>query len=1629
MPRWLRIVLGVVLGLVLLMAAAVFVLTNTSFGREKVGHFVLGQLRNSLNGQLEVGSIQGNLLTGARLVDVELTDSTGNTFLVADTIVAHYSLSDIIHKHLVLRNVRLVNLAIVLNRPPGGEWNYKHVLKQKPGTAADTIPGFGSWIRLVDTRIRRGEVVVRMPWSPPDSLSGAAREAAIRTELSPSARPWVVRVPGGYQRIEQLYGIDAYLPMLRVANPDTASRLIAIDSLQMLALPYRPPVARIQQLAGRFVMGPDSIELHNLVLALPGTRIEGEGAYVMNGGGLRLHASAPSIAFPDFHFFRPSLPPGGGTLQGGVLARRQGHTRLQVQQLALHTEGAKVLARGAVQLGTTTQLGPAHLSFSGITTGLIERFMPSDTLPVHGSLAGDLDLSGRPAELSLNGHVRFNPVHGLPSTIAAHGGLGTATGGGVQMRDLTLRLMPFHLALARQVIPSLPAGVNGTVTGTATLTGSTRSAVSVDADLIQHDPSAGESHLLARGDLGLKGSFRAEGLHLRLEPLQLAAVKPMMPGLPVEGTLSGTATITGAPSKRLSAVVDLVHHGPAGPSHFIGTAERRPGPPASFALDLRTPELALGTIDRVVPMNGGLHGTAHGTVSVHGTMARMQVAVDLGVVGDGDVATTGTLALRQTPRRYDLAARFDHFDASAASTRAPQTLLTGTASVAGAGTHLATMDATVRADMVDLAVRGRRLDSTHVAVRLQNGVADVRRGQVRMNSLAADAHGRFGLVAGTSGTLTYDIRLDSLGAYSSAFPSGTGVVAPRPASQARALARAKRDSARLARQTEVQRMAVGYPPPPRLRLDTIPPLPRDSVAGSVRARGTITGNIHRFDTRGSATVDHVVMVGSAVAHAAATYQVRDFGTDSPAVVLAGTVDTLRTRGFTFDSADVRLAYTGKTRQGHGTADIALFQDTATEYRLGSSFSLSLNRNHAQLNRVLLRFDTTTWRSTRTSAIDWGGPGLSVDSLSLASNAGGRVILDGQVPVSGPADMTLDVDSLALGQVTTLIQDTTPITGLLSLHAGLRGPRSSPQLRATVGLVHGSWGTIALPRAHARLDYADRRLTTHATLARSVEPAAPVVATTAGATPAAGGGAVTTDTLVVADATLPFDLSLTSVPGSRRLPGPISVDVRADSLPADLLSRVSSGVSDVHGGLAGDLTVRGTWNEPVTRGDLRVDLSSLRVAYTGVDFNAVTGALVLRGDSARVDSLVARTGPGSFIVSGGIGLKPLSSPAFDLTVRSRNALVFDNSLGRVRADGDLDIGGRYPTLDVTGQVHILGGAIYAPAPTSIRHVTNLQNPEIAPAIDTSAVRPGVLPTSNPLLSNLTADVRVSIARNTWVRNTDGNVEVYTGGGTEPLHIRMSHGRQNLTLRGVVNADRGEYTYAGRLFRLTSGAITFTGAQQIDPLLHINGEYDVPRQDRETLLIQIHVLGTARQPRISLESNAQPPLPQSELISYLAFGRTSSSLLSLQGSGLTAASGGADGLPAIAQQQLTGLALGSFMDREVSQIQRSGTRAGLDVFRIHPASLPTELSFDGYFQNFLRSTEVEAGKYVSPRIYLGLQERISSGIPGIRVEYRTPGHFSWETTWQPRYLPSDPSLTLQTPTLARSFGTFLFWTHRF
>jgi translocation and assembly module TamB len=251
---------------------------------------------------------------------------------------------------------------------------------------------------------------------------------------------------------------------------------------------------------------------------------------------------------------------------------------------------------------------------------------------------------------------------------------------------------------------------------------------------------------------------------------------------------------------------------------------------------------------------------------------------------------------------------------------------------------------------------------------------------------------------------------------------------------------------------------------------------------------------------------------------------------------------------------------------------------------------------------------------------------------------------------------------------------------------------------------------------------------------------------------------------------------------------------------------------------------------------------------------------------------------------------------------------------------------------------------------------------------------------------------------------------------PMMVRVE--QEAFAVTGTAATDRGEYKFLSKRFQIKRGSAIFIGSPDLNPTLQVTGEYEVRVASRPALNIRVLIGGTMRKPKLSLESDAQPPKTQAELLSLLAFGEATTSLLTMNGSSITgsAAVGDLFGVGAqLAVKRLAGVAMGVVVEEMESE---AGKAIGADVFNITPADVPLELVQGRGIGNFLTQTKVEAGRYINPRTFVTGQE--SGGRLGAGFEHRTADGWIFRASFEPRLLLLEPTLSKQAFKPVRAYG---------
>ena len=1597
MRRHLIRVLAVVVVLAVLAVIAVFSIANTDWGRGKIRTRAVAMIEGNSHGIVKIGSVSGNLLKGFTLVDLEITDSTGAPFIKVDSASGRYGLTALYGKRIDLDAVRLVRPVIVLDKKPGGKWNWDRIFPRDTMTRTGRKrTGWGTRIRFTDVTMIDGDITAKSPWAP--KVARDHNEAdVIRTAMGPEGRFLIVTVPNGYQKISTFHHINAKIPLLRLEDPAYRVRHADIASLSMIAEPFRPPQANVRSLVGSFDFTSDSLWWQKASAVLPGSKLSGSGKYNIGNDNLTLRLHADPVASADIRWVYPRIPEqGSGKLDFNL--DWVGDTSVYVIRNAdVQVESAHLTGDlGLTYRGQDVSVQKSNFAFAHLDTKLIEHVFPLVKIPRSGILTGRAKLDGDPKKLALDADVVFDDRKAGRNHIVAAGGVGFPKGGEAFAQNLKVTMRPIQIDVLRSYVTSLPPG--GTLTGTATLNGNQKD-LGVNADVVLSQ-RAGTSHILAVGNVGLlKNNFRADNLRLTMRPLQVSLLRNFAKNLPVGGMLTGTATLNGLARSRMTAKADITHVDRGNVSRLTGTAAFRASPSGDMAstwldVDAQLHPLSLATAGSFFP-KAGLRGSASGPIRVTGTMGNLAVNTRLGFEDGGTLGLVGKFDLASKVPVYDARIDANLFNANAVLAKAPRTSVTGIITANGSGFNPATLRTNVVADLKGSSYDTLSITSAIVRLSAANGMARIDTLSLVVPEGIAEAKGAFGLAPGTSGQLAYHVAVDSLNHLAPFFPSDTGVVLPRPGILATRASKVKADSIRIAKATEVERAVTGRAAPTIAPVDTPRVIRKSVLAGSLHADGVATGNIKNFGLKGTASGANIVARGSTAQKFTATYDWTNALTPQSRVDIDASATKLVASGFDLDSVRAKINY----KKPNGAAEVTVVQNDKDVYAANADFVLNKNANEVRLNRMQLRFDSTVWASTRASTIRWGSAGIDINTLELRNSTTGRIYVNGLLPRNGRASLEVAVDNFEVADLIALAQSDIPAHGLVSFDMKAAGTAADPTFSGSFGTQNFFYNGGAVPEVHGTLSYANQTLTTNADAMR------------AGQLP-----------FFSIKGTIPVNLAFTGVTGPRiSKDRQMDVAIKADSLPLDLIPHIDTYVTNLKGKTVADFKLAGTLARPEITGTFLLDSAQAYVVPLGLTFTRVNGSIRMLRDTVIVDSLVAYSG-GRIQISGGLGIGTLRAPSFDLKVFANNATVLNDNDGKLNANINVAITGPFNDTHIGGNLRLLGGVLFVPKSEGKKTI-GTNDPALFSVLDTAVLaNREIFPTQSPLLANLRMDVNLRVDRDVFVRSPDFNIEVYSDGD---LAIHVNRAKESLVLDGVLLSERGEYSFLSKRFDIKHGSATFINSDEINPTLQVTGGYEVRLPSREAINVQILIGGTMRNPQISLESDAQPPITQSDLLSYLAFGRSSSSLLQLEGSGL----GGSNNLvgagAALASKQLAAVALGVFAD----QVSGEAARAiGADVFNIAPADVETDVG------NFLRGTQIEYGKYIKSHTFISITARPDPSAarrPGVLLQHRFGGlkGYSLETSFQPRYLLREPTLDLQAPTTTSVLSLFIIRSWRY
>jgi autotransporter translocation and assembly factor TamB len=597
--------------------------------------------------------------------------------------------------------------------------------------------------------------------------------------------------------------------------------------------------------------------------------------------------------------------------------------------------------------------------------------------------------------------------------------------------------------------------------------------------------------------------------------------------------------------------------------------------------------------------------------------------------------------------------------------------------------------------------------------------------------------------------------------------------------------------------------------------------------------------------------------------------------------------------------------------------------------------------------------------------------VEVDLAGRSIDARVRVVRRQHALLSLTARLEAGLDALTdVEQLASAPLKVRAVVGPLALQRLGLPPSERQPPRVLKGKVHADLaidGTLRAPRllAHAQLHdcYLDKALVGAGTVTVSYAASALRVETSLTST---SGGTLNLAAATTADLGYPAIRSLD--------PDKLVLDARLDAKEFDLqgLSGMTPGLRTVGGRLSAAATLRGTLDDPRVAGQL--EWRDGRLALTGYgEYEGIH--LALHGDekAVRIDDLVGRAGHGNARLTGGaqhvdgkgyeVQLKadvtrfPLYTEGQPLAEVTIDAAVKGSVSPRVtRLAVDLD----QARIALSSAKRKNLQALAAPAdvvlmedgkPLNDAQAHKLKKLEARREGETAAGAP-----TKERERKARTVITVNAPRRLWVTGQDANLEL----GLEP-GFRVVIG-ETTRIIGTVDVHRARVDVFGRRFDVRSDStVKFDGAPDF-PDIDVTATH---RNTTENVTVLATVKGTPDKMSVKVTSPDRPELTESQLYTLLITGH-----LETGGSGTTS------GSPTAQAASLLGGVLASQLQKTLAR------RLPLDV-----------LTIDAGGQG-LAGTQLEAGRYVTDRFYVGYIGRV--GADPNRYQNRNAVHLEYQLT---------------------------------
>lgn len=387
---------------------------------------------------------------------------------------------------------------------------------------------------------------------------------------------------------------------------------------------------------------------------------------------------------------------------------------------------------------------------------------------------------------------------------------------------------------------------------------------------------------------------------------------------------------------------------------------------------------------------------------------------------------------------------------------------------------------------------------------------------------------------------------------------------------------------------------------------------------------------------------------------------------------------------------------------------------------------------------------------------------------------------------------------------------------------------------------------------------------------------------------------------------------------------------------DCLDFFNLGPHWLQGTCKADLSWSNTLKKPLVKGLIQLTDGYYENYNTGTQLTNLQATLVADKGTLHLTSLTAndKDQQGALLADGLFDLRLDKKFPFHVHLATQEFAAVQLGFFLATINSALDIKGSMESATARGEVHIIQSDLLIPeniskAPPNL-HVVYLNAQKPLPSHFRSGAK------SYPLYLDISVD-------------TPNPVEI-SGRGLQSQwqgNFALKGTRSTPELIGQLTLNNGEFSFSGRVFKLTKGAISFN-EKTLVPHIDLSGNVQ-----QQGMIITAHLQGPLNKPQLTFQS--APPLPLSSIIAYLLFGQEISEINGLQ-----------------ALQLATAVANIAGQSGDVLE----STRRSLGIDRLRIIAEPDSEGNE--------TLSIQVGKYVAPGVIVFITQTTDETAPNISIE---------------------------------------------